>query len=321
MINASARADYSIKQTSQNWGIDDTQHASSPSLAKIFSFIKNISQDAVEVTTKGPAEHSLLRVRGKISHPSANGHLILNPNGVDLRIIAGQIDHVTYEKLNEGSFKATFRDKENGEVLALNFCAQEELANQIVPVSSRQGKLKTFDKNKSIEELWRGMTDVHHFYPMLQQYNISKLDAFRSVPDDLAAQVDRQSVIEVLKTIEKEKSPFMAFVGNEAVIQVYTGPIRKIVHLQASEKLVVHGDTREGEKAVMKIALSEIDQAWVVNKKSKQGDITSLEIFDKQGNHIAQFYGQRAEGEPQDERWSALMRSLPRMESAKRGGK
>ncbi|MGP3590305.1 ChuX/HutX family heme-like substrate-binding protein [Vagococcus sp. WN89Y] len=312
MINASGRADYSINNTSQDWGIDNTPSTSQTSLAKIFSFIKKISPGTMEVTTNGPSAHSLMRVQGKIAHPSANGHLILNPNGVDLRIIAGEIDHVMYDTLSEGNFKASFRNKNSETVLTIHFPAKEKPCEGTTAICSRQIKRKAFDSDKSIETLWRNMTDVHHFYPMLKQFNISKLDAFRSVPEDLAVQVTTQSVMTVLKTIEKEHSLFMAFVGNDAVIQVYTGPIRKLVHLKAAEKLVVHGVSREGESAVIKIALNEIDQAWVVNKNSTQGFITSLEIFDKDSNHIVQFYGKRAEGEKQDKQWAALMHSLPR---------
>jgi len=313
MINASTKAGYSIKETSQLWGVDYTQSSSHPSLATIFSFIKDVSQNAAEVTTVGPSGHSLLRVRGKIAHPSANGHLILNPNGVDLRIIAGEIDHVVYETMSERNYKATFKNRGNETVLSINFPAKEWPGEVSTPICSRQMALKTFDKNKGIEALWRSMTDVHHFYPLLKQLNISKLDAFRSVPDDLAVQVEAQSVMTVLNTLEKERALFMAFIGNDAVIQVYTGPIRKNVYLKAAGKVVVHGITREGEKAVMKITLNEIDQAWVVNKNSTRGFITSLEIFDKESRHIAQFYGKRAEGEKQDERWAALMQSLPRV--------
>lgn len=313
MINASGNADYSIKQTGLDWGVDDTPSSSRPSLAKIFSFIKSISRDSVEVTTIGPAEHSLLRARGKLSHPSVNGHLILNPNGIDLRIIAGKIDHVVFETLNEGSYKATFKNADNQSVLSINFTADEKPGTEKITVCSRQGKLKAFDAGQNIEALWRNMTDVHHFYPMLKQFNISKLEAFHAVPDDLAVQVAPQSVMTVLKNMEKEQTPLMVFIGNDAVIQVYTGPVRKIIPLPTADKIAVHGITREGEKAVFKLALNQNDQAWVVNKISTQGYITSLEIFDKDNNHIAQFYGNRTEGEKQNKQWAELMQSLPRL--------
>lgn len=106
---------------------------------------------------------------------------------------------------------------------------------------------KVEDKiTNSIEELWRGLTDVHHFYPMLEQKGISKIDALRSVPEDLAFQVKKESVSELLNSISSVNEKFMIFLGNDSVIQIYTGKIDKIIQPKKYSnlnKFIIHGAT------------------------------------------------------------------------------
>ncbi|EPF16985.1 Hemin transport protein hemS [Cedecea davisae] len=308
MIN---NVNYSIKETSNAWGVDLNKTPTPSSLKKIIESIKNVANSNVEVATPGPLNRSNIRVCGRVKQPSANGHLILNPEGVDVRIIPGKINNVEYENVSGDRYKARFKDCDSNDVMSMSFTSNEKIDRGVRPVYSRQIQMKNIDSQKSIEELWRGMTDPHHFYPMLQQLGISKLDAFRRVPPDLASRVDTDSLGLTLQNIHKRKDNIMAFVGNNAVVQIYTGPVLKIAEVKGSDKIFIHGVTKEGEPAVINLSKKDIAQAWVVNKRSNDGYITSLEIFDHQENHIAQFYGVRKEGQKQNENWHKLMKELP----------
>lgn len=302
---------YSIRETSNAWGVDLNKPSSPCSLKNIIESIKNVSNSNIEVVTPGPLNRSNIRVCGWVKQPSANGHLILNPNGVDVRIIPGKINNVDYENTSGDRYKARFKDSNGNDAMSMSFSSSHKIDCGSKPVYSRQIKMKSVDTQKSIEELWRGMTDPHHFYPMLQQLGISKLDAFRRVPTDLAAQVSPHSVALTLNEIHKRKDELMVFIGNDSIVQVYTGPVLKIAEVKGSDKIFIHGMTKEGEPAVINISKKDIGQAWVVNKMSSEGFITSLEIFDHDENHIAQFYGVRKEGQKQNEDWNKMMRDLP----------
>ncbi|WP_224717825.1 ChuX/HutX family heme-like substrate-binding protein [Pectobacterium versatile] len=303
-------ANYSIKETSAAWGVDFNN---SNSLNEILKKIKKISTEAVETTTPGSNYNSLLRVTGKITQPAANGHLLLNPKGVDLRIIPGKIKEISIEKKSADNYDINFLNENKDNVLKINLTSKENIREESLEVTSKQGKLKERDKGKSIESLWRNLADIHHFYPMLEQFGMSKLEAFKAVPDDLACQVDQSSLWSVLASLQREKERSMIFVDNDSVVQIYTGTINKIVELKNKGKLVVHGETEEGQRAIFKITTSNLGEAWVVNKMSEQGYITSLEIFDKNESHIAQFYGMRTEGSKQSEKWVELIKRLPKI--------
>ena len=302
---------YPLKQTAEAWGISHDHLSTYSSLMKVFLFIKRVANAPLEVTTDGPSQHSELRVNGALTQPSLAGHLILNPRGVDLRFAAGNVAGVSYAPGSGDNFQAHFFNRQGGKILSVDFKTKEPIEVKTVIIDSRQGKLKAIDKSQSVETLWRSLTDVHHFYPMLQQLGIGKLEAFNQVPDELARQVAPESALSVLKEISRKQHNIMIFVGNDTAYQVYTGPVKKIVELTKAGKIVVHGETAEGHKAVFKLVQEAIDQAWVINKNSAEGLITSLEIFDKEGNHIAQFNGIRKEGGQQDTEWVALMKKLP----------
>ncbi len=56
----------------------------------------------------------------------------------------------------------------------------------------------------------------------------------------------------------------------------------------------------------------QIDTAWVVRKPTRDGDVTSLELFDKDGFCFAQLFGARKPGKPELQGWRDLLAALPR---------
>nr|ELR5133071.1 hypothetical protein [Providencia rettgeri] len=302
---------YSVKDTSSQYGINLEENTKYSSLKHILENIKNISNNNVEMSTSGPSGHSIIYTNGKIKQPAANGHLILNPSGIDLRVIPGKIKNVNYEKISDNRYKANLMSHDGNKVLSLSFYSKEDLNISSSEISSLKSTMKTINKSNDIENLWRNMADVHHFYSMLQQLGISKLEAFQKVPNDLARKVSTESLLTTLNKIHNDNKKMMIFVGNDSAIQIYTGPIDKITEIMNGKKIVIHGTTEEGGKSVIRIAKDEVGEAWVVNKNSRDGFITSLELFNKNEEHIAQFYGVRREGQKQDEYWGDLMRKLP----------
>jgi putative hemin transport protein len=55
-----------------------------------------------------------------------------------------------------------------------------------------------------------------------------------------------------------------------------------------------------------------IAMAWVVRKPTADGDVTSLELFDADGETLAMFFGERKPGRAELASWRALVDTLPR---------
>lgn len=160
-----------------------------------------------------------------------------------------------------------------------------------------------------VREEWTTMSDVHQFFGLLRRYKISREQAFRLVGEPWALPFDPTQLKDLLITASDTTLPIMCFVGNHGNIQIHTGPVDNIrvmgpwlnvldpefnLHLQ-----------REG-----------VASGWLVRKPTVDGVVTSLEFYDAQGETIAQFFGAREEGSPENTSWRALAESVLNEEQA-----
>lgn len=151
-----------------------------------------------------------------------------------------------------------------------------------------------------IEQEWRAMTDVHQFFGLLNRHNISRQQAFRMVPGDLAQQVDNRALDELLKRAQNDGNEIMIFIGNRGCVQIFTGVVEKLMPMD--NWLNIFNPT-----FTMHLMADAIAESWVVRKPTVDGIVTSLELFAADGTQIAQLNGQRTEGQPEQTRWREQM--------------
>ncbi|MDN7214615.1 ChuX/HutX family heme-like substrate-binding protein, partial [Klebsiella pneumoniae] len=139
---------------------------------------------------------------------------------------------------------------------------------------------------------WRAMTDVHQFFGLLRKYQLSRQQAFRLVSDDLACRVDRHALPSLLETVRQEGNEIMIFVGNRGCVQIFTGALEKLAPMRGW--LNIFNTT-----FTLHLREESVDEVWVTRKPTSDGHVTSVELFAKDGTQIAQLYGQRSEGHPE----------------------
>ncbi|WP_034947258.1 hemin-degrading factor [Erwinia oleae] len=147
-----------------------------------------------------------------------------------------------------------------------------------------------------IEQEWHAMTDVHQFFGLLKRHNISRQQAFRAVASDLAQKVDNSALSELLKLAQNDGNEIMIFIGNRGCVQIFTGVVEKLMPMENWLNIF---------NATFTLHLMEdtIAESWITRKSTANGTVTSLELFAADGTQIAQLYGQRTEGEPEQARW------------------
>lgn len=151
---------------------------------------------------------------------------------------------------------------------------------------------------------WKDLKDTHHFFGLLRSYGLSRLQALRLAPDDyFAEKISNEASVTLLEQAAKRKIPIMVFVGNRGNIQIHTGPVRKTLW---------HGPWFNVLDPDFNLHLNtqEIDQTWVVRKPTEDGVVTAIEVFNKAGEIIVQFFGKRKPGIPEMETWQALVQEL-----------
>lgn len=153
---------------------------------------------------------------------------------------------------------------------------------------------------------WQTMTDTHDFFPLLRRFGLNRTQALRLAPQGFARRVGTQSARLLLEQAARGGESIMCFVGSPGVIQIHTGPV---------QRAEVTGPWLNVLDPGFNLHLREdaIAAAWVVEKPTRDGRVTSLELFDAAGGTIALFFGERKPGQPERDDWRALLQRLPRV--------
>ncbi|WP_420995303.1 hemin-degrading factor [Cupriavidus sp. 30B13] len=155
----------------------------------------------------------------------------------------------------------------------------------------------------ALRDHWRSLRDTHDFFAMLRQFSVSRLGALRAAGEDLAQRVDDAAVETVLGRAAGSALPIMCFVANRGIVQIHTGPVRKLVRTGPWFNVL-------DDNFNLHLNTDAVASSWVVNKPTVDGWVTSLELYGAGGELIVQFFGERKPGKPELGAWRALLQSL-----------
>ncbi|MFP2911841.1 hemin-degrading factor [Pyxidicoccus sp. 3LFB2] len=172
---------------------------------------------------------------------------------------------------------------------------------QVLPVAAPRP-----DGEVDVEGLragWRALQDTHDFFPLLQRLGVARTQALRLVGRELATPVAPGALAWVLERVAGSGLPIMVFVGNPGAIQIHTGPVRTVRPTGPWLNVMDPGFN-------LHVRADHIHSAWVVRKPTRDGTVTSLELFDAAGENIALVFGQRKPGLAELPAWQTLMGEL-----------
>jgi putative hemin transport protein len=158
---------------------------------------------------------------------------------------------------------------------------------------------------KGLADTWRSLQDTHDFFPMLRKFSVARLQAFRLVGPEFAREAAVTAGRAAMEQAAASKLPIMIFVGNANCIQIHTGEVSKLVTVGPWFNVL-------DPEFNLHLREDHIHEAWVIRKPTRDGDVTSVELFDAKGDIIAQLFGKRKPGLPEDPNWRALAQGLAR---------
>jgi putative hemin transport protein len=150
---------------------------------------------------------------------------------------------------------------------------------------------------------WLGMSDTHEFFDLIKQHKLSRIQALRFAPDGHAKRVPIQFTRELLRKAAFKNIPIMIFVTNPGVIQIHTGRISRVVMMDPWLNIL-------DQNFNLHLREDHIYDSWVVRKPTDDGIVTSLELFDKAGEVIAMFFGERKPGSSELDSWRGIVKDL-----------
>lgn len=175
----------------------------------------------------------------------------------------------------------------------------------VTPVPEPQVELPDSEIDVAgFQKAWLELKDTHAFFLLLRQFRVSRQQALRLAPEGHATPVHTGSTRRMLETASERSIPIMVFVGSRGCIQIHTGPVKTIKMFGADWLNVLDEDFN------MHLFQPLVASAWIVKKPTTDGIVTSLELYDAQGENLVLFFGKRKPGDAEDENWRALCAEL-----------
>jgi putative hemin transport protein len=154
---------------------------------------------------------------------------------------------------------------------------------------------------KEFQLAWQEMTDVHQFNRIVREFGLTREQAMRLAPAGVVQRVTPLAVRQLLDESAKQQIAIMAFLGNGAVTQIFSGKITKTA---ASGEWYNVLDPEFN----LHLRESAFKSGYVVQRAG----VTSVEFFDKDGELVVTFFGVRERGKPQPQTWLDLTKALPK---------
>lgn len=151
---------------------------------------------------------------------------------------------------------------------------------------------------------WAELKDTHDFFPLLRKFGVGREQALRVADREWAYPVAADAYRTAIEKAAEAKLPIMVFVGNDGMIQIHTGVVEKAFEARGWFNIM-------DEPLNLHINSPEVRSAWVVKKPTDDGIVTSIELFNSNGENIALIFGKRKPGIPEIEEWRELVATIP----------
>lgn len=192
--------------------------------------------------------------------------------------------------------------------LAQEFAAADQSASHALsaPAPRKPERSDAEIDRAGLQAAWLGLKDTHEFYPLLQRFGVSRVQALRLAPADHAWRVAVGAAQAVLESASTSQLPIMVFVGNQGAIQIFTGSVRRVSNTPGWLNVLDAGFN-------LHLREDSVAASWLVRKPTRDGDVHALELYDEQGELVVQFFGARKPGREEQPAWRALASGLPRL--------
>lgn len=218
-----------------------------------------------------------------------------------------------FDKAGEAIHKVHLRPESNLEAyeklvadLRLEDQSQEFVAEEFTKLQS--GRKEGFDVAE-LRDAWSKLTDTHDFFGMLRKLDVDRLAAVRAVGEEYTWKLADGVIDEFFRKSAESQVNLMCFVGNKGIVQIHSGPISNIQPM--GPWINVMDPTFH-----LHLRMDHIAETWAVRKPTKDGHVTSVEAYGKDGELIIQFFGKRKEGQQEMAEWRSLVEGLSTTDKA-----
>lgn len=326
-----AQSNLRIRDAAQKLGVSEAELLAT----NCGSTVTRLQGDWTDVLKRVPAlgrvmaltrnEQCVHERKGIYNDPSFQGHMgLVLGEDIDLRLFMSQWDSgfAVQEPIAEGIRRSLHFFDASGEAVhkiylqdSSDVAAYEKLVADFTsadqsPVQSVSEKpAKAADRPDGeidvagLRQGWATLKDTHDFFGLLRKFKVGRQQALRLGGESFAVKLGAGVARDVLNRAAASETPIMVFVGSAGCIQIHSGKVRKIVAMGPWIN-VLDPDFN------LHLRESGVAEAWLVRKPTTDGDVTAVELFDAEGNQVAQMFGTRKPGQPENRQWRALAHGL-----------
>jgi putative hemin transport protein len=157
---------------------------------------------------------------------------------------------------------------------------------------------------------WSEMSDTHQFFGLISKFGVERQQAFRLVEGRFAERADLGIVRSLLDESAVDGASIMVFVSSSGCIQIHSGSVRRVEPMVTPTARWINV-LDPGFNLHLREDM--IKNAWIVQKPTADGVVTSVEVFDAKGELMAMFFGSRKPGVPEQQAWRDIVARLPRL--------
>jgi len=160
---------------------------------------------------------------------------------------------------------------------------------------------------KTLRHQWQNLTHTHEFSTMLAKLRLTRFEALTLVGSEFVTQIDSSVFRGILQTLTEIQLPIMLFVSNKGVVQIHTGRLHNFKVTGSWLNILDSGFNLHLDEPA-------IAHLFVVERPASIGRLTSLELYDEDGNNIALLFGDYNPGIGEDPAWREFVSALPQIQ-------
>ncbi|MBV7535814.1 hemin-degrading factor [Duganella sp. sic0402] len=157
---------------------------------------------------------------------------------------------------------------------------------------------------KEFQLAWNEINDVHQFNRLLSEFGVTREQGLRLGPADKVQRIAPLAVRQLLEQAAKQQVEIMAFLGNDATIQIFSGKINKV------QETGGYFNVLDPE-----FNLHLRDTNFVTGYVVKRAGVVNVEFYDKDGREVVSFFGVRSREKPVPQAWIDLTAALPKLDA------
>ncbi|BDD08438.1 hemin-degrading factor [Fulvitalea axinellae] len=195
-------------------------------------------------------------------------------------------------------------DREAFEQLVADYTSENQSKKQAVTAPAEKPHTpKEEVDGEALRKDWSELKDTHDFFGMIRKHKAHRYDALELAGEQFAYRVKIDSLQPLLEKVAADQFPIMIFAGNRGNIQIHQGKVKNIKPMGDWLNIM-------DPNFNMHLRTSLVHDAWVVKKPTTDGEVTSIELFDKDKELVTQFFGLRKPGIPEREQWREYVSQL-----------